>query len=56
MKNRRLFRNLLLCGLMAEVVAFRRLISRLTRRRPRREEVTLPTADGLELVTWVYVP
>jgi hypothetical protein len=56
MKNRRLFTNLLLCGLMAEVVAVRRLVSRLARRRPRQQEVTLPTVDGLELTTWVYVP
>jgi len=55
MKNGRLFRNLLLCGLMAQVVAVRRLISRLARRHPRRQEVTLPTVDGLELITWVYV-
>ena len=56
MKNRHLFKSLLLCGLMAQVVAVRRLISRLTRRRPRRQEVTLATVDGLELITWVYVP
>jgi hypothetical protein len=55
MKNRRLFRNLLLCSLMAEVIAVRRLISRLSGRHPKRQEVTLPTVDGLELTTWVYV-
>ncbi len=56
MKNGRLLGNLLLCSLMAEVIAVGRLVSRLARRRPRREEVILPTVDGLQLTTWVYVP
>jgi len=56
MKNRRLLKNLLLCGLMTEVVVLRRLISRLIGRHPRRQEVTLPTLDGVELTTWVYAP
>ena len=55
MRNRRLLKNLLLCGLMAEMVVLRRLISRLTGQPPRRQEVTLPTLDGLELTTWIYV-
>ncbi len=56
MKNGHLFKNLLLRGLMAQVAVVGRLTSLLNRRPPRREEVTLPTVDGLELFTWVYVP
>jgi len=56
MKNHQLGKNLRLYGLAAAVIVVKDLISRLPRRRPRQQEVTLQGSDGIELTTWVVTP